>query len=256
MKNEGIRVAIGQFHDLTDEKLRFAAQIGVKGIQMNNPRLPGDQSWEYKDIKALVDKTRKHGLGVRGDRKRPDPLLQQGHARPARPRRADRELPEDAAQHRPRRHPDPRLPLHAEFGLADRAAGAGARRRRRDQVRHGRDRGQDEAPVAQVPADDPRPLHADLRRERRHRHGGSDVRQLQVFHRGGAAGRGGGRREAGAPSRRSARPHARRRRAHLQGARRLQARLAAQSQERRAGGWTSASAAARRCRAARPMCAR
>ncbi len=62
MKNEGIRVAIGQFHDLTEEKLRFAAQIGVKGIQMNNPRLPGDQSWEYKDIKALVDKTRKHGL--------------------------------------------------------------------------------------------------------------------------------------------------------------------------------------------------
>ncbi len=62
MKNEGIRVAIGQFHDLTDEKLRFAAQIGVKGIQMNNPRLPGDAYWETKDIKALVDKTRKHGL--------------------------------------------------------------------------------------------------------------------------------------------------------------------------------------------------
>ena len=62
MKNEGIRVAIGQFHDLTDEKLRFAAQIGVKGIQMNNPRLPGEESWETKDIRALVEKTRKHGL--------------------------------------------------------------------------------------------------------------------------------------------------------------------------------------------------
>ena len=62
MNNEGIRVAIGQFHDLTDEKLRFAAQIGVKGVQMNNPRLPGEASWEYKDIKALVDRTKKHGL--------------------------------------------------------------------------------------------------------------------------------------------------------------------------------------------------
>jgi mannonate dehydratase len=62
MSTEGIRVAIGQFHDLTDEKLRFAAQIGVKGVQMNNPRLPGESSWEYKDIKALVDRTKKHGL--------------------------------------------------------------------------------------------------------------------------------------------------------------------------------------------------
>lgn len=62
MKNEGIRVAIGQFHDLTEEKLRFAAQIGVKGIQMNNPRLPGDAYWEYKDIKKLVDRTNKAGL--------------------------------------------------------------------------------------------------------------------------------------------------------------------------------------------------
>ena len=62
MSAEGIRVAVGQFNELTDEKLRFAAQIGVKGIQMNNPSLPGDTHWKAKDIKALVDKAKAYGL--------------------------------------------------------------------------------------------------------------------------------------------------------------------------------------------------
>jgi mannonate dehydratase len=57
-----IRVAVGQFHDLTDERLRFAAQIGATGLQMNNPTLPGDTHWEEKDIRALVRKTEKYGL--------------------------------------------------------------------------------------------------------------------------------------------------------------------------------------------------
>ena len=62
MPDVGIRVAVGQFHELTEEKLRFAAQIGVKGIQMNNPTLPGDTRWEEQDIRALVDKTAAAGL--------------------------------------------------------------------------------------------------------------------------------------------------------------------------------------------------
>ncbi len=37
---------MGQFHDLTDERLRFAAQIGATELQMNNPTLPGDTHWE------------------------------------------------------------------------------------------------------------------------------------------------------------------------------------------------------------------
>ena len=57
-----IRVAVGQFHELTEEKLRFAAQIGVKGIQMNNPTLPGEARWEQKDVRALVDRIEAHGL--------------------------------------------------------------------------------------------------------------------------------------------------------------------------------------------------
>src|SRR5262249_12809058 len=58
----GIRVAVGQFHDLTEERLGFAAQIGVNGLQMNNPDLPGDERWEQADVRALVDKVEGAGL--------------------------------------------------------------------------------------------------------------------------------------------------------------------------------------------------
>jgi mannonate dehydratase len=57
-----IRVAVGQFHELTEERLRFAAQIGATGLQMNNPTLPGDEYWEEKDVRALVEKTEAAGL--------------------------------------------------------------------------------------------------------------------------------------------------------------------------------------------------
>ena len=58
----GIRVAVGQFHDLTDEKLRFAAQIGASGIQMNNPTLPGETRWQESDVRMLVEKVEASGL--------------------------------------------------------------------------------------------------------------------------------------------------------------------------------------------------
>ena len=57
-----IRIAVGQFHDLSDERLRFAVQIGAMGLQMNNPTLPGDARWEEKDVSALVEKTESYGL--------------------------------------------------------------------------------------------------------------------------------------------------------------------------------------------------
>lgn len=57
-----IRLAIGQFKELTDEKLRFAAQTGVTGVQMNNPHLPGEVRWEMEDIRPLVEKARSYGL--------------------------------------------------------------------------------------------------------------------------------------------------------------------------------------------------
>ena len=62
MAEQGIRIAVGQFNELTEEKLRFAAQIGVGGIQLNTPKLPGDSRWEEADLRALVETTQAHGL--------------------------------------------------------------------------------------------------------------------------------------------------------------------------------------------------
>ncbi len=56
MMDKAMRIAVGQFHELTDEKLRFAAQIGVSGIQMNNPTLPGDSFWEEADIRSRTSR--------------------------------------------------------------------------------------------------------------------------------------------------------------------------------------------------------
>ena len=62
MAEQGMRVAVGQFNELTDEKLRFAAQIGVRGVQLNTPKLPGDTHWEEADLRALVRKCQDYGL--------------------------------------------------------------------------------------------------------------------------------------------------------------------------------------------------
>jgi mannonate dehydratase len=58
----GMRVAVGQFNELSEEKLRFARQLGVSGVQMNTPLLPGEQRWEESDLKALVARCADHGL--------------------------------------------------------------------------------------------------------------------------------------------------------------------------------------------------
>jgi mannonate dehydratase len=58
----GMRIAIGQFNEMTEEKLRFAAQLGVGGVQMNTPRLPGEQRWEEADLRRLVEQVQAHGL--------------------------------------------------------------------------------------------------------------------------------------------------------------------------------------------------
>jgi mannonate dehydratase len=59
----GIRVAVGQIHDLTEEQVRFAKQIGVNGLQMNNPTLPGENGrWADQDVRDLADKVRAAGL--------------------------------------------------------------------------------------------------------------------------------------------------------------------------------------------------
>ena len=58
-----MRVAIGQFSELTDERLTFAEQLGVSGVQLNTPAISGERGyWEYSDLKTLRDKAEGRGL--------------------------------------------------------------------------------------------------------------------------------------------------------------------------------------------------
>lgn len=59
-----MRVAVGQSPVATEEYLAFAAQIGVEGVQFNTPDLPGEQRWEYADVRRLVDRVAGYGLRV------------------------------------------------------------------------------------------------------------------------------------------------------------------------------------------------
>ena len=58
-----MRFALGQFNELTHEKLTFARQIGIAGVQMNNPRLPDEFGyWRYEDLKRAKDMCDDYGL--------------------------------------------------------------------------------------------------------------------------------------------------------------------------------------------------
>jgi len=58
-----MRLALGQFNEVTDEKLQFAKQLGVEDIQLNTPRLPGDKQWEFMNLLQL--RTRVEDAGLR-----------------------------------------------------------------------------------------------------------------------------------------------------------------------------------------------
>ncbi|HYO30273.1 MAG TPA: mannonate dehydratase, partial [Thermomicrobiales bacterium] len=57
-----MRVAVGQLNELSDEILAYTAQLGLGGIQLNTPRLPGERRWEAADLRRLVDRCRDYGL--------------------------------------------------------------------------------------------------------------------------------------------------------------------------------------------------
>jgi mannonate dehydratase len=57
-----MRVAVGQFNEMTEEKLVFARQLGVSGIQLNTPKLPGETHWEERDLRAMVLKCQEFDL--------------------------------------------------------------------------------------------------------------------------------------------------------------------------------------------------
>src|SRR5438132_7188339 len=57
-----MRVVLGQFDQATEERLRFAKQLGVNGVLLNTPRLPGEKRWEYMDLVRLRGTVEDYGL--------------------------------------------------------------------------------------------------------------------------------------------------------------------------------------------------
>src|SRR5438067_2354607 len=57
-----MRIALGQFNELTDEQLQFVKQCGCDDVLLNTPRLPGDERWEYDDLRALRQRAEEAGL--------------------------------------------------------------------------------------------------------------------------------------------------------------------------------------------------
>ena len=60
---EKMRLALGQMKELSDERLAFAAQLGIKDVQMNRPSLPGEKHWDFRDL--LLARTRAEDAGLR-----------------------------------------------------------------------------------------------------------------------------------------------------------------------------------------------
>lgn len=61
-RQEKMRVAVGQFSDLTEEMLRYAGQLGVTSIQLKRPNIPGDKYWSAEDLRALREKCENYGF--------------------------------------------------------------------------------------------------------------------------------------------------------------------------------------------------
>ena len=51
-----MRIGLGQFRELTDEKLAFIKQLGADDFLMNTPDLPGTARWELADLVALRER--------------------------------------------------------------------------------------------------------------------------------------------------------------------------------------------------------
>ena len=58
-----MRLGLGQFSELSEERLKFIKQLGVEDVLLNTPQLPGTERWEYKDILQL--RTEVEAVGLR-----------------------------------------------------------------------------------------------------------------------------------------------------------------------------------------------
>ena len=84
-----MRLGLGQFSELSEERLKFIKQLGVEDVLLNTPQLPGTERWEFMDIPSSPDRDRKRRVTVSGTRERACLILRQSDAWLARTRRTN-----------------------------------------------------------------------------------------------------------------------------------------------------------------------
>ena len=57
-----MRLGLGQFSELSEERLKFIKQLGVEDVLLNTPQLPGTERWEFMDILQLRTEIENAGL--------------------------------------------------------------------------------------------------------------------------------------------------------------------------------------------------
>ena len=81
-----LRLAVGAVRRVDERILRFAAQMGVRGLVVNTPLdLPGDTRWELADLVDLRERVEAHGLVIEALENMPTTFYRDvilgGHAR-------------------------------------------------------------------------------------------------------------------------------------------------------------------------------
>jgi len=57
-----MRLAIGQFNELNEDRLKFIKQLGVNDVVIHTPGSPGEKQWEYEDLLNLRLQLEKHDI--------------------------------------------------------------------------------------------------------------------------------------------------------------------------------------------------
>ena len=115
---EEMRIATGQFSEPTPGVLQFAAQMGVSGIVLNTPRLPGAERWEVEDLVRLRQRVEAHGLRIESIENVPTHFYDLAMLGLEGAERQIAELPGNHPAYRRGRDPNPRLQLDAKRRVA------------------------------------------------------------------------------------------------------------------------------------------
>ena len=57
-----MRLGLGQFNQISHERLQFVKQLGVKDVLLNTADLPGETRWEFMDLRRLRTEIENAGL--------------------------------------------------------------------------------------------------------------------------------------------------------------------------------------------------